>query len=116
MKWKASIMQRQKETIGTSSTIPTLPPTPPIPASERFDTSIESILLYLFQTPNSSHRTLASICRNLNCVTQAARYCIDELFKEKLITTTLLSTTYISTYSVTKKGRTYVMKNKLITI
>ena len=116
MKWKASIIQRQKETTGASSAIPTLPPTLPTPTSARFDTSIESILLYLFQTPHSSHKTIASICRSLNCPTQAARYCIDELYKDKMITSSLLSNTYISTYSITKKGRTYVMRTKLITI
>ncbi len=116
MKWKSSVVQRQKGKSGASSTIPTLPPTPPIPASERFDTSIESILLYLFQTPNSSHRTLASICRNLNCVTQAARYCIDKLLKEKMITRGSLSGSFQSIFVITPKGRSYVMTNKLVKI
>lgn len=112
MKWKASIMQRRKEKTGASLTIST----PPMPTSERFDTSVESVLLYLFQTSNSSHRTVVSICRNLNCVTQAARHCLDELLKEKMIYRRLPSESYTHIYGITTKGRSYVMNNKLVKI
>jgi len=116
MKWKASIIQRQKEKTGASSTISTLPSIPPTPTSGRFDESVESVLLYLFQTSNSSHRTIASICHNLYCVKQAARYCIDKLLAEKMITKRMLSDSFEVTYTITPKGRSYVMNNKLITI
>jgi len=116
MKWKASIIQRQKEKTGASSTISTLPSIPPTPTSGRFDESVKSVLLYLFQTSNSSHRTIASICHNLYCVKQAARYCIDKLLAEKMITKRMLSDSFEVTYTITPKGRSYVMNNKLITI
>lgn len=112
MKWKASIMQRQKE----ESVISTPPSTTPLPISGRLDESVESVLLYLFRTSSRPRRTLKMICSELNCVNEAAKYCTQKLIQEKMITSYLDITDYAATYTITSKGRSYVMTNKLIKI
>ncbi|MBA7525591.1 hypothetical protein ES705_17744 [subsurface metagenome] len=118
MKWKASITQRQKETTSAPLTISKPPPSIPTQLKqERLDDSVESVLLYLFKTSARARRTLEIICRELHCVNEAAKYCIEKLRKEELISWEFYSPNdYDVVYTVTSKGRTYVMSNKLISI
>ncbi len=116
-KWKASITQRHKEPTSAPLTISKPPPSIPTqPKPERLDGSVESVLLYLFRTPRKSYRTLKMICSELNCDREAARYCIQKLLQEKMITSYVDPTDYKVTYTITSKGRSYVMTNKLIKI
>ena len=116
MRWKSSIVQRQKEESGVSTVISTRPSTTPQPISGRLDESVESVLLYLFRTSDRSHRTLRMICSVLKCVNEAAKYCIQKLIQEKMITSYVALTDPVATYTITPKGRSYVMTNKLIKI
>ena len=118
MKWKSSIVQRHKEESGVSTAISTPPSTTPWPISGRLDENVESVLLYLFQTSRPSVRTRDTICYKLNCAKEAAKYCLDELQKEKMISWEFIpySDSQVASYSLTSKGRRYVMTNKLIKI
>ncbi len=117
-KWKASITQRHKETTSAPLTISEPPPSIPTqPKPGRLDESVESVLLYLFQTSIRPRRTSKIICRELNCVHEAAKYCIDKLRQEKMISWEFYSPTDNEVvYTITSKGRSYVMNNKLIRI
>jgi len=116
MKWKSSIVQRQKGKSGIPAVISTPPSITPQPISGRLDESLESVLLYLFQTSTRSRRTLQMICSELHCVNEAAKYCTQKLLQDKMIVSYLGPTDYAATYTITSKGRSYVMTNKLITI
>ena len=116
MNWKSSILQRQKEKSGVSTVISAPPSTTPRPISGRLDESVESVLLYLFQTSSRPSRTLKIICRELNCVNEAAKYCTQKLVQEKMITWHMAETDIAAVYTITSKGRSYVMDNKLIKI
>lgn len=115
-KWKSSILQRQKEEPSVSTVISTPLSTTPQPIPGRLDESVESVLLYLFKTSVRSHRTLVTICRELHCVNEAAKYCTQKLLQEKMITYYLGETDIATVYTITSKGRSYIMTNKLITI
>jgi len=115
-KWKSSIVQRQKGKSSVPAVISTPPSIIPQPTSERFDESVESVLLYLFKTSNVYRRTLTAICDELNCVTEAARYCTLKLTQEKMITWEFGLGGSTAIYTITSKGRSYVMTNKLIKI
>jgi hypothetical protein len=116
MKWKSSIVQWQNGKSGVPTAISTPPSITPQPTSGRLDESVESVLLYLFKTSNGYRRTLKAICNELNCVTEAARYCTLKLTQEKMITRKLEPNSYEVIYTITSKGRSYVMNNKLIKI
>lgn len=111
MKWKASIVKSQEKKSGVILKVPT----PVEPPSERLDSSVESVLIHLFQSSRSGERTILGIRNKFSCSIQAARYCIDVLLEEKMVTMEGdVSIGYY--YNITKKGRTYVMTNKLITL
>ena len=118
MKWKASITQRQKETTGDSLAISTPPSITPQPISGRLDENVESVLLYLFQESRPLRRTRDAICSQLNCAIEAAKYCLDKLRKEKMITWQFVPYlgSQIASYSLTANGREYIMTNKLVKI
>jgi len=116
MKWKSSIVQRQKKKSGVPTVISTPPSITPQPISGRLNESVESVLLYLFTTSTGSRRTLEIICRELHCVTEAAKYCTTKLIQEKMITYAIRPTDFEPIYTITSKGSSYIMTNKLITI
>jgi hypothetical protein len=115
-KWKSSLKETQKNktNIPKPVSIPVPKPTPIQPPSEkRFENDVESVLVYLFNQDHYVYRDLPSIKDKFHCNSAAAQYYIDVLIEYEVIVVggKLNTGNY---YSLTPKGREYVMKNKLV--
>lgn len=116
-KWKSSI--KNTETIPPKSA-PILvpksapPPTPkPSPSQGRLEKDVESILVYLFNQTHDHDRDANSIMRKFKCSKQAALYYLDVFSSRSMIIIEGKWTNGDKYYSLTAKGREYVMTNKL---
>jgi predicted transcriptional regulator len=116
--WKSSIREPQADKTIISKPVSESHSSTPLPfigfplLDNRLDKMVESVLLYLFNSSTLSDRTLKTIEKKFDCNRQAALYYVEVLKKEKLIIDKIASSaeTY---YSLTPKGREYVMTNKL---
>lgn len=120
-KWKSSIKEPQiyKKIIPKPAPMPAPKPAPmPVskpPLSEgRFEKNVESVLVYLFNLPTDTGRYLRPIQGAFDCNEQAAQYYLDVLLSGKMIEVQGKFVGGLYYYSLTPKGREYVMTNKLL--
>lgn len=69
------------------------------------------MLVHLFKEDSDISRSLSSIVLKFGCNFEAAKYYRDVLLERKMIKP---SESYGNRYSLTPKGREYVMTNKLV--
>lgn len=123
-KWKASIKEPQiyKTIIPKPAPMPVPKPAPmPVPqppsSKGRFEKDVESVLVYFFNLSGDTDRCLDSIKRHFHCNKQAAQYYIDVFINNGMIEFAGINVfSGMHYYSLTYKGREYVMTNKLVTI
>jgi hypothetical protein len=108
-KWKSSIKEPQIN----KTTIPKTVPRPPS-SEERLEKDVESVLVYLFNLPDDTDRYLNNIASYFHYSEQVAQYYLDVLLKHKMIMATGGYMSGKPYYSLTSKGREYVMTNKLV--
>ena len=108
-KWKSSIKEPQI----SKTTIPKPVPKQP-PEEGRLQEDVESVLVYFFNRPSDRYRYIDLIMTHLNCNEQAAQYYIDVLLEREMIAVKGKFTSGKDYYSLTSKGREYVMANKLV--
>lgn len=91
-----------------------MPVPKPAPSEGRLEKNVESVLVYFFNLSSDVDRNLKSIMRKFQCNDQAAQYYLDVFLREKLIDVEGDLWGGGHYYSLTPKGREYVMTNKLV--
>lgn len=114
-KWKSSIKEPQIISKPAPKPAPMTAPIPaPMPPSSerRLEKGVESVLIFLFNQSSDTGRYTNAIERQFHCNEQAAQYYIDILLGREMIAVKGQhgGGHY---YSLTAKGREYVMTNKL---
>jgi predicted transcriptional regulator len=110
-KWKDSITKTQTIKVSGIKSVQKK-----LVSKDKLPKDVESILLYFFTEPFNSTRTLLGIMENFHYNQQIARYYVETLFSSKMIFCEGQLKNKLDCYSLTPKGRRYVMTNKLLTI